>query len=369
MVSLNAMEALREHMHVEPSACKKRLLVCPFEGGEVIKLCSDFRRIYLRLLTVFRRSSNLAGHARTHDPDAARAYVCAEEGCGRAFATSQHLRRHEKLHSAPTPYECTWEGCTAAFSKKNQLRRHICYHNGKKPFPCTEEGCDKSFDTSTKLKQHEMVHLDKRQYICGFAECTAQFSKWTELQKHVTNDHRVTCDICGKEFLRQTFLKRHFRQKHMEHEPVVCDWEGCSRTLSSKKSLKMHIMLVHERDTRYKCLVEGCDKGFPYKSIRDRHMESHTKVRASPKRQREPEPSLLEMITGYNYAGADSRRTLPCPFEGCNLMFVRAYDLERHLQSKAHHHDLEYLESVQKKSQLDSSGDGDSTCSLTPGDT
>lgn len=39
--------------------------------------------------------------------------------------------------------------------------------------------------------------------------------------------------------------------------------------------MKTHVLLVHERDTRYKCSFEGCDKGFPYKSIRDHHEKSH----------------------------------------------------------------------------------------------
>lgn len=39
--------------------------------------------------------------------------------------------------------------------------------------------------------------------------------------------------------------------------------------------MKTHILLLHERNTRYKCSFEGCDKGFPYKSIRDNHEKSH----------------------------------------------------------------------------------------------
>ena len=67
-------------------------------------------------------------------------------------------------------------------------------------------------------------------YLCGFAECTAEFSKWTELRHHVSHDHPVNCEECGKLFLKQSQLKRHFRKRHMEHEPITCDWEGCSKT-------------------------------------------------------------------------------------------------------------------------------------------
>jgi transposase-like protein len=43
-----------------------------------------------------------------------------------------------------------------------------------------------------------------------------------------------------------------------------------------KRSYKMHVALVHEQDIRYKC--ELCEKGFPYKSMLERHKESHKPV-------------------------------------------------------------------------------------------
>lgn len=41
----------------------------------------------------------------------------------------------------------------------------------------------------------------------------------------------------------------------------------------------MHVALVHEQDIRYKC--DLCDKGFPYKSMLERHKGSHTPVRVT----------------------------------------------------------------------------------------
>lgn len=38
----------------------------------------------------------------------------------------------------------------------------------------------------------------------------------------------------------------------------------------------MHMTLVHEQDIRFKC--EICSKGFPYKSMLERHKGSHTPV-------------------------------------------------------------------------------------------
>lgn len=44
----------------------------------------------------------------------------------------------------------------------------------------------------------------------------------------------------------------------------------------------MHVALVHEQDVRYKC--EFCEKGFPYKSMLERHKGSHTPVSIHYKR-------------------------------------------------------------------------------------
>ena len=43
-----------------------------------------------------------------------------------------------------------------------------------------------------------------------------------------------------------------------------------------KRSYKTHVALVHEQDIRFKCDI--CDKGFPYKSMLERHKASHTPV-------------------------------------------------------------------------------------------
>ena len=66
------------------------------------------------------------------------------------------------------------------------------------------------------------------------------------------------------------------------------------------------------------------------------------------------------MIVGYD-TEKNSRRRWACPFNDCNHKFLREYDLERHLSSKMHQIDLEYVLDgrYSKKKCLDNDDGGD----------
>lgn len=67
--------------------------------------------------------------------------------------------------------------------------------------------------------------------------------------------------------------------------------------------------------------------------------------RESKKRSRSPDRVLLEAITGSE---TDPKRKLTCPINDCGFSFIRAYDLERHLQS-AHAQALTQYEQTASK--------------------
>lgn len=57
-------------------------------------------------------------------------------------------------------------------------------------------------------------------------------------------------------------------------------------TITQKRSYKTHVALVHEQDTRFKC--DLCEKGFPYRSMLERHKGSHTPVSVNHSHQNQP---------------------------------------------------------------------------------
>ncbi|RUS16212.1 hypothetical protein BC937DRAFT_91489 [Endogone sp. FLAS-F59071] len=319
---------LAEHERVHTG---ERPFLCPYSG----------------CFKAYRRSAHLVVHAKTHDPIAAKPFTCSEQGCVARFATRQHLVRHTTLHEQPKPHKCTHPGCVEAFVKNHQLRNHVTSHTGKKPFPCNYDDCTQSFMTSTKLRKHLRVHSTEARYACGHTGCGSEFVRWSQLQQHLREAHPIMCVLCGKEFKTKDGLSRHTKT-HMEKQTFACFYEKCVKTFASVKSLNVHIRARHEDTRAFKCEAEGCGKAFAHKHLLVRHQRIHKEPKP-PKPKSSSDPPLAtvftpaELLTGANYAGPGTRRNIRCLFEGCPYVFVRPYDLGRHLKSGLHDSDISEL--------------------------
>ncbi|OAD73625.1 C2H2-type zinc finger transcription factor, partial [Phycomyces blakesleeanus NRRL 1555(-)] len=55
-------------------------------------------------------------------------YVCEHTDCHRRFKRPEHLKRHQRIHTAERPFECTYPGCGRTFARSDNLTQHIKTH-------------------------------------------------------------------------------------------------------------------------------------------------------------------------------------------------------------------------------------------------
>ena len=69
----------------------------------------------------FTRNFNLQSHAKTHDPDREKPFVCPE--CGKGFWRKVDLERHDTVHTKVKGHQCP--RCDKKFTRKDALQRHV----------------------------------------------------------------------------------------------------------------------------------------------------------------------------------------------------------------------------------------------------
>lgn len=219
------------------------------------------------------------------------------EVCNKVYVNSRVLTVHvQSVHEGLRPYKC--EYCDATYTQRGHLWRHkhashyekdevqIKYATDK--FVCQFDGCMLSFDTQPELIEHVKTHTTDK--VCMCSECGATFVSFPNLAKHTRRRHGEQeipnkghrCDKCEKTFATSYQLVVHFRG-HTGEKPYKCDL--CGKDFVQKSGLRKHIRCkrcpmvegrsINPKSTKkYEC--DFCDKMFPGPSDLRSHMRTHT---------------------------------------------------------------------------------------------
>ena len=109
--------------------------------------------------------------------------------------------------------------------------------------------CDKIFSSAGNVSNHRKVAHKGVQYQCKI--CQRQFTTLQSLQDHSRKGVCVKnkCEDCNQCFKTFPLLKAHRDQEHKGSKVKVFKCKFCFVTRSSRKTLKAHIVAVHEKTT------------------------------------------------------------------------------------------------------------------------
>eukprot|EP01069_Polyplicarium_translucidae_P000622 Polyplicarium_translucidae@DN1320_c0_g1_i2.p1 len=150
---------------------------------------------------------------------------------------------------------------------------------------------------------------------------TAKASVRRQMVAAHSEDAGLTCDACGKMFVRKESLQAH-RRTHSEPK-LKCDI--CEKLFRVKTALQEH-MNVHSKEKRFKCQV--CDNAFRSKSGLSNHLRIHNAVKRHACGKCDATFAAKSDLTRHDRIHTGSKQ-YKC--DECGKMFARCDGVRKHL--------------------------------------
>ena len=140
----------------------------------------------------------------------------------------------------------------------------------------------------SKSEQKERITPTKKEILDTNIDCEKNLKMNNALDPKGENS--LNCEMCSKSFSTKQSLKRHVSSVHegkKQHCTKSINCEICSKSLSSSRSLKNHISFVHDGKKTIECNI--CSSKFSHKVKFKIHMASvhelpvHTEDKGSVK--------------------------------------------------------------------------------------
>ena len=213
-------------------------------------------------------------HLKTiHNWESEKPYECNE--CENKFKVESKLLYHRtKVHNDPGPFACSV--CSKEYTKPDALIKHkVSRHSGKKNFKCKK--CGERFTTAKLRAEHKLNAHAGDIYMCEL--CGKEYPKQSALNRHIDVFHLKTevckCDECGKVFQTGYCLKAHMKI-HTGSNTFICDI--CGRIFKTKTALKIHVVR-HDKNAVGKYTCEFCGRKFFKSSNLLNHIRRHKGIK------------------------------------------------------------------------------------------
>ncbi|KAM5180930.1 PR domain zinc finger protein 15 isoform 1-T1 [Mantella aurantiaca] len=269
--------------------------------------------------------------------------------CSKVFRNSSNLSRHVRSHGDKL-FKC--EECSKLFSRKESLKQHVSYKHSKNEadaeyrYRCAI--CEKSFRVEAFLEFHN-CRTDDKSFQCEM--CYRFFSTNSNLSKHKKKhgEKKFACEVCNKLFYRRDVMLEHQR-RHLEgvrrmkresiqqatdnsikykKEPSACP--VCDKMFSCRSNMNKHL-LTHG-DKKYTCEICG-RKFFRVDVLRD-HIHIHFKdIALMNDQQREEFVRKIGISSEENDDNSDgSGDSEPHKYacKRCQISFARGKEYLKHI--------------------------------------